>query len=199
MQVSLRLNGTDRTFGCTVHDTLLTLLRREGMASVRFGSTSGETGAAAVLVDGNLASADVVLAAQADGHEVTTLESLNTERGLHPLQEAFTATGAMQSGYSVGSMILGTLALLEHDPNPSEADIRDMLSGILDRETAYVKPVAAIRQAAALLRGDDVEAFEPLVLKPMTDGVNAVEVADDDPAPDAPAAVPRVEIGRAHV
>ncbi|MDP7599724.1 MAG: hypothetical protein QGH55_08075, partial [Acidimicrobiales bacterium] len=89
-------------------------------------------------------------------------------------------------------MILGTLALLEHDPNPSEADIRDMLSGILDRETAYVKPVAAIRQAAALLRDDDVEAFEPLVLEPMTDGMNAVEVADDDPAPDVPAAVPRV-------
>ncbi len=192
MQVSIRLNGADRTFGCAVHDTLLTLLRREGMASVKFGSTSGETGAAAVLIDGVLASADVVLAAQADGHEVTTLESLNTERGLHPLQEAFTATGAMQSGYSVGAMILGTIALLEHDPDPSEADIRDMLSGILDRETAYVKPVAAIRRAAALMRGDDVAVFEPLVLEPMTDGVNAVEVAPDDPAPVAPPAVPRL-------
>ena len=176
MEVSIRLNGNNQTFECEVHDTLLTLLRREGMASVRFGSTSGETGAAAILIDGKLASSDVVLAAQADEHEVTTLESLNTERGLHPLQDAFTATGAMQSGYSVGAMILGTLALLAHDPDPSEADIRDMLSGILDRETAYVKPVAAIRRAAALMRGDDVEAFEPLMLEPMTDGVNAVEL-----------------------
>ena len=192
MKVSLRLNGVARKFECDVHDTLLTLLRREGMVSVRFGSTSGETGAAAVLIDGRLASSDVVLAAQADGHEVTTLESLNTARGLHPVQEAFATTGAMQSGYSVGAMILGTLALLEQDPDPDEDDIRDMLSGILDRETAYVKPVAAIRRAAALLRGEEVEPFAPLVLDPMTDGRNAVEVDPEDPAPDAPPAVPRL-------
>ena len=152
MEVSFELNGKDCTVECDPHETLLTVLRRQGMVSVRFGSTSGETGASAVLIDGQLASSEVVLAAQAGGHSVTTVESLNVEADLHPIQAAFAATGAMQSGYSVGAMVLGTLALLNRDSDPSEDAIRDMLSGILDRETAYVKPVAAIQQAAAVLR-----------------------------------------------
>ena len=73
-------------------------------------------------------------------------------------------------------MILGTLALLECNPDPTEAEIRDMLSGILDRETAYVKPVEAVKRAAAVLRGGDPGPFGPLILTPMTDGTNAVEV-----------------------
>ncbi|MDH3295723.1 MAG: 2Fe-2S iron-sulfur cluster-binding protein [Acidimicrobiia bacterium] len=140
------------------------------MFSVKYGSPSGETGAGAVLVDGRLVSSDVVLAAQVDGHAVTTVEALNTERELHPIQAAFAATGAFQSGYSAGAMILGTLALLEHDPDPTDEAIRDMLSGILDRETAYVKPVEAVKRAAAALRGEAVEPFGPLILTPMTDG-----------------------------
>ena len=167
MEVTFELNGTNRTVDCAPYETLLALLRREGMVSVRFGSTSGETGASAVLIDGRLASSEVVLAVQAGGHSVTTVESLNTDGDLHPIQAAFAATGAMQSGYSVGAMVLGTLALLEHDPNPDENAIRDMLSGILDRETAYVKPVAAIQQAAAVLRGEEVEPFRPLMITPI--------------------------------
>ncbi|NDG96217.1 MAG: xanthine dehydrogenase, partial [Actinobacteria bacterium] len=103
---------------------------------------------------------------------------------LHPIQAAFVAVGAFQSGYSAGAMILGTLALLERDPDPSETDIRDMLSGVLDRETAYVKPVEAIRRAAAVLRGESPDAFEPLVVAPMVNG-------DDLPAYD-PSAQPPV-------
>ena len=164
MDVTLELNGASRTFNCAPHETLLALLRREGMVSVRFGSTSGETGASAVLIDGRLASSEVVLAAQADGHSITTVESLNTDSDLHPIQAAFAATGAMQSGYSASAMVLGTLALLDRDPNPDEDEIRDMLSGILDRETAYVKPVAAVQQAAAVLRGEQAEPFRPLMV-----------------------------------
>ena len=192
MRITIELNGQKREIDCEVHETLLTVLRREGMSSVRFGSSSGETGASAVLFDGRLASSEVILAAQADGHSVITLESLNTEASLHPVQAAFAATGAMQSGYSVGAMILGALQLLEENPTPTETEIRDMLSGILDRETAYVKPVAAIKQAAALLRGEEPEPFRPLILKPMTDGVNAVEVDPNDSPPDASDAVPRL-------
>ena len=130
---------------------------------------------------------------QADGHAVTTVESLNVEPALHPIQAAFTATGAFQSGYSAGAMILGTMALLERDPDPSEAEIRDMLSGILDRETAYVKPVEAVKRAAAVMRGDAAEAFGPLILEAMTDGLNnPVEVSPDDTPPVASPAVPRL-------
>ena len=99
-QITLTLNGQTVHGQCEVHDTLRTFLRSRGMYSVHYGSDSGETGAGAVLFDGRLASSDVILAVQADGHEVVTVESLNTSAELHPIQAAFVAAGAFQSGYS---------------------------------------------------------------------------------------------------
>ncbi len=190
--VTIELNGRTVTVASRPSENLRELLRRLGMMSVKFGSSSGETGAAAVLFDGRLASADLILAAQADGHAVTTVEALNTERELHPIQAAFTATGALQSGYSAGAMILGTLALLQQNSDPTEVEIRDMLSGILDRETAYVKPVEAVKRAAAVMRGEKTEPFAPLILEPMTDGTNSVEYDPQQRAPLAPPSVPRL-------
>jgi putative selenate reductase molybdopterin-binding subunit len=190
--VTIELNGEAVTSSILPNENLRDLLRRHGMLSVKFGSSSGETGAAAVLFDGQLASADVILAAQADGHAVTTVESLNTERELHPIQAAFAATGAMQSGYSAGAMVLGTLALLKRNADPSEIEIRDMLSGILDRETAYVKPVEAVKRAAAVMRGETTEPFAPLIIKPLTDGTNPVDYDPRRVAPVAPRSVPRL-------
>ncbi len=192
VSITFDLNGRALTTDIELHESLREVLRREGMFSVHYGSDSGETGAAAVVMDGELVSADVVLAVQADGHAVTTVESLNTERDLHPIQAAFTAVGALQSGYSAGAMILGTKLLLEHNPDPSESEIRDMLSGILDRETAYVKVVDAVQRAAAMMRGDDPAPFGPLVLTPLTDGTNAAPYDPADLAPEAPLSVPRL-------
>ncbi|MGI9607431.1 MAG: molybdopterin-dependent oxidoreductase [Acidimicrobiales bacterium] len=192
LDITFELNGRPLNTLVEPAETLRDTLRRHGMFSVRFGSDSGETGAAAVLFDGRLASADIILAAQADGHSITTVESLNTSAELHPIQAAFAATGALQSGYSAGAMILGAMELLERSPDPTEYEIRDMLSGILDRETAYVKPVEAVKRAAAMMRGDSVEPFGPLVLEPMTDGTNAVEYDPTQPAPEAPRSVPRL-------
>ena len=166
MDVALTLNGVPLRISCAPGDTLLTVLRREGCSSVKYGSGTGETGAAAVLLDGRLVSADVLLAAQADGHELTTVEALNTGPGeLHPIQAAFAETGALQSGYSAGAMVLAAKALLERNPDPSDAEIRDALSGILDRETGYVKVVEAVKRAAALLRGDRPGPIEPVVVE----------------------------------
>lgn len=190
--ITINLNGETVTTVVAASENLRDLLRRLGMLSVKFGSSSGETGAAAVLFDGRLASADVILAAQADGHTITTVESLNTERELHPIQAAFTATGAFQSGYSAGAMILGTMALIEQNPDPSEAEIRDMLSGILDRETAYVKPVEAVKRAAAVMRGETTEPFAPLIVEPLTDGTNRVDYDAQLAAPTASRAIPRL-------
>ncbi|MGB1084647.1 MAG: molybdopterin-dependent oxidoreductase, partial [Ilumatobacteraceae bacterium] len=190
--ISLTLNGRQITSTCEVHETLRTFLRSQGMFSVHYGSDSGETGAGAVLLDGELVSSDVVLAVQADGHSITTVEALNTEAELHPIQAAFVAAGAFQSGYSAGAMVLGTLALLEKNPAPTDAQIRDMLSGILDRETAYVKPVEAIHRAAAVLRGEETEAFAPLIVPPLTQQGEPADYDPSDPAPTASAAVPRV-------
>jgi len=190
--ISFDLNGRAHTTTCTAHESLREVLRRAGMFSVRFGSDSGETGAGAVLLDGELVSSDVVLAAQADGHRVMTVEALNTGPDLHPIQAAFVAVGAFQSGYSAGAMVLGTLALLERSPDPTEAEIRDMLSGILDRETAYVKPVEAVRRAASMLRGDTPDPFAPLMIAPMTDGANGVDHDPTSPVPVGAPAVPRL-------
>ncbi len=190
--ITIELNGEPTTVSAQPHESLFKILRGLGMFSVKYGSATGETGAAAVLLDGSLVSSEVVLAVQADGHSVTTVESLNTESGLHPIQAAFATTGALQSGYSAGAMVLGTMALLERTPDPSEADIRDMLSGILDRETGYVKPVEAVLRAAAVMRGDSVEPFSPLTVPTLTDGTNPAVIDPNDAGPTASPAVPRV-------
>ncbi len=191
MEITFTLNGTATTLEVEPFDTLLAVLRSQGMVSVRYGSDTGETGASAVLIDGHLVNTDCLLAAQADGHEIMTLEALNRV-DLHPIQDAFVTAGALQSGYSTPATILGTYALLAGNPNPTEADVRDMLSGILDRETAYVKPVNAILRAAAAMRGEELEPFETLIVPPMTDGKSPVEVDPTDESPVAPAAIPRV-------
>ena len=193
MEVTFELNGAPVTLDVEPHHSLREVLRSLGMFSVHYGSDSGETGAAAVLYDGRLASSDVILAASAAGHAVTTVESLNVSADLHPIQTAFVAVGAFQSGYSAGAMILGTLALLEENPDPSDEEIRDMLSGILDRETAYAKPVEAVRRAAAVLRDAETEPFAPLVVEPLTDGYRPPAPGKPiGPIPAAPLAVPRL-------
>ncbi len=193
MDIQLTLNGVPRRISCAPGDTLLTVLRREGCFSVRFGSGTGETGAAAVLLDGRLVSADVLLAAQADGHEVTTVERLNVATGeLHPIQAAFVDAGALQSGYSAGAMVLATKALLDRNLDPSEGEIRDALSGILDRESGYVKVVEAVRRAAALLRGEQPEPLQPVLVERLTDRLVPPADLITPVAPDVPPAVPRL-------
>ena len=153
MEINLTINGVNKTFTCSPGETLFKVLRREGYYSLRYGSETGETGAAAALIDGQLVSTEVILAAQADGHTIETVEGLAQGINLHPIQQSFIRTGAIQSGYATPAMILAAKALLEKNPNPTEAEVRDALSGILDRETGYVKPVQAILEAAAVLRG----------------------------------------------
>ncbi|HQR27669.1 MAG TPA: molybdopterin-dependent oxidoreductase [Nocardioides sp.] len=184
--IELTLNGVRTQVSCAPGDSLLTVLRRLGCVSVRYGSETGETGAAAVLVDGRLLAADVLLAAQVDGHEVTTVEALDVATGeLHPIQAAFVESGALQSGYSAGAMVLATKALVERTPDPTEWQIRDAFSGILDRETGYVKVVDAVKRAAALLRGEKPEPMAPVLVEPLGDGPGG-------PPPDAPSAMPRL-------
>lgn len=167
MDIHVTINGTKKSFRCEPGESLMRVLRREGYYSVRYGSETGETGAAAILLDGRLVSSDILLAAQADGHTIETIEGLASGLNLHPIQEAFIRTGAIQSGYSTPAMILATKALLEKNPQPTEAEVRDALSGILDRETGYVKPVQAVLEAAAVLRGEEPTKVEPIVLTPI--------------------------------
>ncbi|WP_374687800.1 (2Fe-2S)-binding protein, partial [Promineifilum sp.] len=156
MSISLHINGRDETVHARLTDTLRDALRAAGYVSVRFGSHSGETGAAAVLVDGQLVSADTLLVGQVAGRHVETIEGLTPGvRELHPIQQAFIETGAIQSGYSTPAMMLAAKGLLSRTPDPTEAQVRDALSGVLCRETGYFRPVQAVLRAAAYLRGEE--------------------------------------------
>ena len=190
MNLELSINGTTHRVECEPHESLRAVLRREGYFSVRFGAETGETGSAAVLVDGRLVSSETLLAAQAEGHEIETVEDLASGRHLHPIQQAFVDVGAIQSGYSTPAMVLATKELLDRTPNPTEADARDALSGILDRESGYLRPVLAILRAAAGLRGESLDPVEPALVAPLT-GVDA-SGAPDEAKPDLPPAAPRV-------
>jgi putative selenate reductase molybdopterin-binding subunit len=172
----------------------MTVLRRAGYYSVRFGSDTGETGAAAVLVDGTLVSSEVMLAAQADGHEIETVEGLAGPGEMHPIQQAFIDSGALQSGYSAPATILATKALLDRNPNPTEDDIRDSLSGILDRETGYIRPVHAVLRAAAVMLGEEPDNIEVVELDELV-GTGDREHHDRDGLSDiAPRVVPSADV-----
>ncbi len=176
MKVEFVLNGKPVQVEVDPGEILLNTLRyRLGMYGVKFGDEDGESGASAVLIDGIPVNTALMLTAQAEGHSIETIESLGenpqmgwkNSDGLHPIQQAFVDTGAIQSGYSTPGMILAAKALLEKTLNPTEAQIRDAFSGILDRESGYVKPVQAVLRAAAILRGEQVDPIErPIPVDP---------------------------------
>jgi putative selenate reductase molybdopterin-binding subunit len=156
MELELRINGVIKSLDCAPNESLMTLLRKEGYFSVKHGCETGECGACTVLVDGVPRPSCVMLAAQAGGCTITTVESLGNARKLHAIQEAFIDTGAIQCGYCTPGMVLSAYALLKSNPNPTEDEVRDALSGNLCRCTGYVKPVQAVLRAAAVLRGETV-------------------------------------------
>jgi len=158
MTISLSINGRFHSINALPTDNLLRALRKAGYFSVHYGSDDGQTGVAAVLINGRLTNTDTMLVGQAVGKEIETIEGLAPEIGdLHPIQKAFIASGAIQSGYSTPAMMLATKALLDRNPDPTESDVREALSGVLCRETGYVKPVQAALNAAALMRGETVD------------------------------------------
>ncbi|MCS7248245.1 MAG: molybdopterin-dependent oxidoreductase [Anaerolineales bacterium] len=167
MEISLLINHQKHTLKVSPHETLLNVLRRLGYYGAKFGCDTGECGVCTVLVDGKPMNSCRILAAQAEGHVLETIEALgeHPERGwkqtegLHPLQQAFIESGAIQCGYCTPAQILAAYHLLEHNPNPTEAGVRDALSGVLCRCTGYLKPVEAVLRASAMLRG---EAVPPL-------------------------------------
>ena len=160
MNIQFVLNGRQKSADCLAGDSLMAVLRRERCWSVKHGCETGECGSCSVLLDGRLVTTCTRLAAQTAGHSVTTVEALTTGQEVHPIQQAFIETGAIQCGYCTPAMILAAQALLESEPRPSEAQARDALSGVLCRCTGYLKPVEAILRAAAVLRGEQVPPIE---------------------------------------
>lgn len=156
MELELRINGLIKSLEVAPNESLMAVLRNEGYFSVKHGCETGECGACTVLVDGVPRPSCVTLAVQVGGCTLTTVESLGTARKLHPIQEAFVDTGAIQCGFCTPGMVLSAHALLKRNPNPTEDEVRDALSGNLCRCTGYVKPVQAVLRAAALMRGEEM-------------------------------------------
>ena len=167
MNIQLKINGNSKNVNVESNETLLTVLRREGYYSVKHGCETGECGACAVLMkmpktsaapgqtsEVSLVNTCVMLAVQADGAEITTVESLGNRTQLSILQQAFIDNGAIQCGYCTPAQLLAAKALLDKNPHPSEEEVREAISGVLCRCTGYVKPVQAILNAAAILRGE---------------------------------------------
>ena len=153
MRIKLHVNG--RAVSCDVDPSmrLLDLLREElHLTGTKEGCGEGECGACTVLLDGQPVNSCLLLAPQADGKTVLTVEGLSSGQTLHPVQQAFVDKGAVQCGFCTPGFILSAVALLEANPSPSDEEILTALEGNLCRCTGYTKIVEAVRYAAALKR-----------------------------------------------
>ena len=150
MKITVTVNGEQREADVWAGESLLFALReRLGLPGSKNACEQGECGSCSVLLDGTLVCACLVLAAQADGHEVVTVEGLGDGHALHRVQEAFAETGAVQCGFCTPGLIVATADLLAHVPDPSDDEIREALSGNLCRCTGYAKIFAAVKAAAS--------------------------------------------------
>jgi carbon-monoxide dehydrogenase small subunit len=149
VKVELVVNGEPCEAEIWGGESLLhTLRERLGLPGSKNACEQGECGSCSVLLDGTLVCACLVLAAQADGHEVVTVEGLAPDGKLHPVQEAFVETGAVQCGFCTPGLIMAAADLLSQRPNPSDDEIREALSGNVCRCTGYAKIFDAVRLAA---------------------------------------------------
>ena len=150
MEINLSVNGAPRTALIEGHESLLEVLREHlGLAGTKNACEQGECGSCSIWLDGEVVNSCLVLAAQADGAEVRTVEGLTREGRLHPVQEAFLDAGAVQCGFCTPGLLVGATDLLARTPHPDEETIREALAGHLCRCTGYQKIVAAVQLAAA--------------------------------------------------
>ena len=149
MRIELTVNGERHEADVWAGESLLYVLReRLGLPGSKNACEQGECGSCSVLLDGKLVCACLVVAAQADGHELVTVEGLGEDGELHPVQAAFAETGAVQCGFCTPGFIVATVDLLARSPSPSEDEIREALSGNLCRCTGYAKIFDAVKLAA---------------------------------------------------
>jgi carbon-monoxide dehydrogenase small subunit len=152
VRIALVVNGAAREADVWPGESLLYALReRLGLPGSKNACEQGECGSCSVLLDGTLVCACLVLAAQADGHEVVTVEGLGRGGELHPVQDAFARAGAIQCGFCTPGLVVATVDLLARSPQPTDDEIREALSGNLCRCTGYQKIFDAVRLAAEAL------------------------------------------------
>jgi carbon-monoxide dehydrogenase small subunit len=147
--IRLTVNDSAHEVAVDPNTTLVDLLRYHlGLTGTKKGCDLGDCGACTVLMDGKAVNSCLVLAVQANGRTVQTIEGLETAAGLHPLQQAFIEKGAIQCGFCSSGMILSAKELLDRTPHPQEPEIRSAISGNLCRCTGYQKIIEAIKDVA---------------------------------------------------
>lgn len=143
--VNLTINQLAYEIAVESNKTLADLLRYDlKLTGTKKGCDTGDCGACTVIMNGDPVNSCLVLAVQANGSQIETVEGLSTDEGIHPIQKAFVEKGAIQCGYCTPGMIMSTKSLLDKNPNPSEQDIREGISGNLCRCTGYTKIFEAI-------------------------------------------------------
>jgi len=155
-EITLTVNGETRTASAPPETTLLKFLRDHlNLTGAKLGCDVGDCGACTVIVDGAAVNSCLMLAGQADGRIVETIEGLATRDRFHPIQEAFENNGALQCGFCGPGVIMAAKALLDENDDPDVATIRDALAGNLCRCTGYTKMIDAVKDAAAVMRAKD--------------------------------------------
>ena len=153
--VSTTINGEPVEFLCETEQTLLDALRDElGLTGSKEGCSSGDCGACSVIVDGRLICSCLMLAVEAEGRTIETIEGLARGDTLHPLQRKFLEAAALQCGFCTPGLLVAAKALLDRHPNPTETEARYWLAGNLCRCTGYDKVIRAVLDAAAEMRGE---------------------------------------------
>jgi carbon-monoxide dehydrogenase small subunit len=148
MRLNLTVNGERHSWEIRPNETLLDVLRREGLRGTKRVCESGECGACAVIVDGLAVDSCILLAAQADGAELVTIEGIAPEERLHPVQQAFAENGSIQCGFCIPGMVVTAVNYLDEHPHPTEEEVRHVFIGNLCRCTGYKKPIEAVLAAA---------------------------------------------------
>ena len=149
IRIEMTINGEVVEFLCDTRDTLLDVLRDNlGLTGSKEGCSNGNCGACSVILDGRVVDSCLVLGVEVDGREVTTIEGIATPEGLDPLQQKFLEHAALQCGICTPGFIVAAKALLDREPNPTEARVRHWLAGNLCRCTGYDKIVRAVMDAA---------------------------------------------------
>jgi carbon-monoxide dehydrogenase small subunit len=148
--VAITVNGESHSAEVEPRQLLVYFLREQlGLTGTVVGCDTSSCGSCTVLVDGESVKSCTMLAVQADGHEITTIEGIGTPGDLHPVQQAFHEQHGLQCGYCTPGMVMATISLLEESPSPSDEEIRHALEGNLCRCTGYVNIVKAVKAAAA--------------------------------------------------
>lgn len=151
--IKTRINGETYEVLVEARKTLLAMLRDQLlMTGTKEGCSTGDCGACTVIMDGKTVTSCLVLAVEADGREITTIEGIAADASLHPVQRAMVDKGGIQCGFCTPGMIVSAAHLLKENPNPSEHQIRRAIAGNLCRCTGYSKIVEAVQEAAAEMR-----------------------------------------------